>query len=161
VVATGPYQRPVIPALLQDDASLFQVHASRYREPDQLPPGAVLIVGSGAPAPKSPRSSFARAAKCIFRLAATAECRADTRARSHLWLTALGLDQTPVESRGPDKSLPLITGAYGGHTIDFRHFAAQGMTLLGRVEAGREGILDLAPTSPTAWRSGMPPTRFP
>ena len=48
VVATGPYQRPIVPALLPEDAGLFQVHASRYREPDQLPPGAVLIVGSGA-----------------------------------------------------------------------------------------------------------------
>jgi putative flavoprotein involved in K+ transport len=49
-----------------------------------------------------------------------------------------------VKNRGPDKSLPLITGAYGGHTIDFRHFATQGMTLLGRVEAVRDGTLDLA-----------------
>src|SRR5215831_3544381 len=35
VVATGPYQRPIIPALLSDDA-IFQVHASRYRRPEQL-----------------------------------------------------------------------------------------------------------------------------
>src|SRR5206468_8303572 len=48
VVATGPYQRPIVPALLPDDAGLFQVHASRYREPGQLPRGAVLIIGSGA-----------------------------------------------------------------------------------------------------------------
>jgi cation diffusion facilitator CzcD-associated flavoprotein CzcO len=48
VVATGPYQHPVIPPLLQDDASVFQVHASQYRNPDQLPSGAVLVVGSGA-----------------------------------------------------------------------------------------------------------------
>src|SRR4051794_37854538 len=48
VVATGPYQRPIMPALLQDAPGLFQVHASSYRAPDQLPAGAVLIVGSGA-----------------------------------------------------------------------------------------------------------------
>ena len=47
VVATGPYQRPVIPALL-DDSRIFQVHASRYRNPAQLPSGAVLVVGAGA-----------------------------------------------------------------------------------------------------------------
>ena len=28
--------------------SIFQVHSSNYRNPDQLPPGAVLIVGAGA-----------------------------------------------------------------------------------------------------------------
>src|SRR5437762_473420 len=48
VVATGPFQRPVIPPLLPSDADVFQVHASAYRHPDQLPDGAVLIVGSGA-----------------------------------------------------------------------------------------------------------------
>src|SRR5450432_631385 len=31
VIATGPYQRPVIPDLLPRDFGLFQVHASTYR----------------------------------------------------------------------------------------------------------------------------------
>src|ERR1700704_1495121 len=35
VVATGPYQRPVIPPLLNDETDVFQVHASRYQNPDQ------------------------------------------------------------------------------------------------------------------------------
>ncbi len=91
VVATGPYQGAVMPDLLRGHA-VFQVHASRYRNPDQLPPGAVL-----------------------------------------------------VEARGPSRLLPLITGAYGGHTIDFRRFAADGVTLLGRVRAARDGVLDIAP----------------
>mgnify|MGYP002137269235 CR=1 FL=1 len=48
VVATGPYQRPVIPPLLSADCPLHALHASRYKAPDLLPPGAVLVVGSGA-----------------------------------------------------------------------------------------------------------------
>jgi putative flavoprotein involved in K+ transport len=40
--------------------------------------------------------------------------------------------------------LPVISGAYGGHTIDFRRFAAQGVTLLGRVEAARDGVIHFA-----------------
>src|SRR5262249_40056828 len=48
VVATGPYQRPIIPSLLPKKAEIFQVHASRYRRPEKLPPGAVLVIGSGA-----------------------------------------------------------------------------------------------------------------
>ena len=48
VIATGPYKRPVIPNWLADDCNLFQVHASAYKAPQQLPAGAVLIVGSGA-----------------------------------------------------------------------------------------------------------------
>jgi putative flavoprotein involved in K+ transport len=61
------------------------------------------------------------------------------------WLAALGLDQTPIERRGPDKALPLITGAYGGHTIDFRELAQQGVVLIGHVKAAQDGNLDIAP----------------
>jgi len=42
-------------------------------------------------------------------------------------------------------SVPLITGAYGGHTIDFRHLAAEGVRLLGHVRKAHSGSLDLAP----------------
>src|SRR5262245_61466265 len=47
VIATGPYQRPVVPRLLANDCDLFQVHANAYQGPEQLPSGAALIVGSG------------------------------------------------------------------------------------------------------------------
>ena len=57
------------------------------------------------------------------------------------WLSEMGLDQTPVERRGPDATLPLITGAYGGHTIDFREFAAQGIFLVGRLQSASMGIV--------------------
>src|SRR4029078_3926330 len=48
-VATGTYQEPVIPALgAALPARIVQVHSSAYRNPGRLPPGAVLVVGSGA-----------------------------------------------------------------------------------------------------------------
>ena len=48
VVATGPFQRPSVPVCSTAFPShIFQVHASRYLSPDQLPDGAVLVVGSG------------------------------------------------------------------------------------------------------------------
>src|SRR5262245_25261546 len=49
VIATGPYQVPVIPAVSSDiPKNIFQVHSNSYRNPAQLPAGAVLVVGSGA-----------------------------------------------------------------------------------------------------------------
>ena len=49
VIATGPWQSPAIPQTNIDvPKSIFQVHSSNYRNPDQLPRGAVLIVGAGA-----------------------------------------------------------------------------------------------------------------
>jgi putative flavoprotein involved in K+ transport len=66
----------------------------------------------------------------------------------------MGLDRTPVERRGPDRTLPLITGAYGGHTIDFRDFAAQGAILLGRLESMSAGTLHFASDLADSLRSG-------
>ncbi|MEJ0078611.1 MAG: NAD(P)-binding domain-containing protein [Alphaproteobacteria bacterium] len=145
VIATGPYQRAITPPLAKDVSSVFQVHASRYTNPDQLPPGAVLVVGSGASGAQI-AEELARAGRRVF-ISVGRHKRMPRRYRGRdliWWLSELGLDQTPVEKRGPDRALPLITGAYGGHTIDFRDYAAQGMTLLGHVTAARDGAMDFA-----------------
>src|SRR5690606_30077913 len=49
VAATGGLGQPVVPAGLAAalPASVAQLHSSRYRNPDALPDGAVLVVGSG------------------------------------------------------------------------------------------------------------------
>ena len=146
VVATGPYQSPVLPALLRDDVNLFQVHASRYLNPDQLPPGAVLVIGAGASGSQI-AEELLRAGRRVY-LSVGRHTRLPRRYRGRdliWWLSAMGIDRTAVEQRGPSRLLPLITGAYGGHTIDFRRFAADGVTLLGRVKAAHDGIVDLAP----------------
>src|SRR5438445_10951804 len=60
------------------------------------------------------------------------------------WFGALRLfDMTPEQRT--HRVNPSITGAYDGHTIDFRRFAADGISLLGRVTAARDGVLEIAP----------------
>jgi putative flavoprotein involved in K+ transport len=145
VIATGPYQRPVIPDLPLRDRSLFQVHASAYRHPDQLPSGAVLVVGSGASGAQI-AEELARAGRQVY-LSIGRHKRVPRRYRGHdliWWLETMRLDQMTIEQRGPDTTLALITGAYGGHTIDFREFATQGITLLGRLQALGDGVLHFA-----------------
>jgi putative flavoprotein involved in K+ transport len=145
VVATGPYQRPLIPDVLRNE-KIFQVHASRYQNPEQLPPGAVLVIGAGASGAQIAEDLY-RAGRRVY-LSVGRHTRLPRRYRGRdliWWLAEMGVDETPVEQRGPSRLLPVITGAYGGHTIDFRRFAADGVTLLGRVQAGREGVIDIAP----------------
>jgi putative flavoprotein involved in K+ transport len=49
VVATGPYQRGRVPLVQRGlPPEVVQVHSSDYRNPDLLPEGAVLVVGSRA-----------------------------------------------------------------------------------------------------------------
>jgi putative flavoprotein involved in K+ transport len=146
IVATGPYQRPVIPPLLCQEVGILQMHASRYRNPDQLPPGAVLVVGSGASGAQITEELF-RAGRRVY-LSVGRHTRLPRRYRGRdliWWLSAMGLDQKSAEERGPDRSKPLITGAFGGNTIDFRRFAAEGVTLLGRIRGVHQGVMNLAP----------------
>jgi putative flavoprotein involved in K+ transport len=145
VVATGPYQRPVIPAVLHDDAT-FQIHASTYRNPGQLPSGAVLVIGSGASGAQITEELLHAGRRVYLSVGSHRRMPRRYRGRDLIWwLTDMGLDQTPAEARGPDRSLPLITGALGGNTIDFRRFAAEGVILLGRMEAAHQGVIEFAP----------------
>jgi putative flavoprotein involved in K+ transport len=48
VIATGPFQTPVIPRASRSlAADVVQVHSADYRNPGQLPDGPVLVVGAG------------------------------------------------------------------------------------------------------------------
>jgi putative flavoprotein involved in K+ transport len=145
VVATGPYQKPFVPNLSTDDAGLLQIHSSAYKVPDQIGRGAVLTVGSGASGAQI-AEELVRAGRQVY-LSIGRHKRMPRRYRGHdliWWLATMGLDQTPVEERGVDPTLPLITGAYGGHTIDFREFASQGVTLVGRLQSIRGQVLHFA-----------------
>ena len=48
VVATGFYGTPVVPEFASElDPRIVQMHSSEYRDPSQLRPGGVLLVGAG------------------------------------------------------------------------------------------------------------------
>jgi putative flavoprotein involved in K+ transport len=146
VVATGPYHLPVIPPLLGDDNSVFQLHASRYANPGQLPDGAVLVVGSGASGAQI-GEELRRAGRRVY-LSVGQHTRLPRRYRGRdlmWWFGAMDLLRMQPEQRGPIRVHPSISGAYGGHTIDFRRFAADGITLVGRLQAAQAGVLQFAP----------------
>jgi putative flavoprotein involved in K+ transport len=146
VVATGPYQRPVKPKILAERTDIFQLHTSGYTEPDQLPSGSVLIVGSGASGVQI-AEELHRSGRTVF-LSVGRHRRMPRRYRGHdliWWLRELGLERTPLENRGPDRALPLITGAYGGYTIDFREFASRGIILLGKAGSASGTTMEFAP----------------
>jgi putative flavoprotein involved in K+ transport len=48
VIATGPFQAPVVPSLAQDlGDEVVQMHSTAYRSPLSVPEGRVLVVGGG------------------------------------------------------------------------------------------------------------------
>ena len=48
VAATGAFQVPVIPPLVPERTGIVQMHSASYRNPGELPDGAVLVVGAGS-----------------------------------------------------------------------------------------------------------------
>jgi putative flavoprotein involved in K+ transport len=146
VVATGPFQRPIVPPLLQNATGILQLNAGSYRAPAQLPEGAVLVVGAGASGAQI-AEELMRAGRQVY-LSVSKHRRAPRRYRGHdhvWWWFTTGMDQITTEQRGPDRSPLVHTGAYGGHTIDFRDYANQGMVLLGHAESAEDGIMTFAP----------------
>ena len=148
VIATGPYQAPALPPTRAAGAvDLFHVHSSRYRNPVALPPGATLVVGSGASGCQIVEDLL-EAGRTVY-LSVGRHRRVPRRYRGRdvfWWLTEMGaLDQT-VEQRpeGRRTANPLVTGAHGGHDIDLRNYAARGVTLLGHLRGVQDGKLFLA-----------------
>jgi putative flavoprotein involved in K+ transport len=144
VVATGPYQRNLVPDLLGDHP-VFQVHAADYKNPGQLPPGAVLVAGAGASGAQIAEELLQAGRRVYLSVGRHRRLPRRYRGRDLIWwLAEMRLDQVTPEERGPARLGPVISGAYGGRTIDFRSFAADGMMLLGRIEAAHDGVLDIA-----------------
>lgn len=144
VAATGPFQRGLIPPLVPADPSLVQMHSTAYRNPGQLPPGAVLVVGAGSSGTQI-ADELQRAGRRVF-LCVGAHDRPPRRYRGKdfcFWLGVLGLWDAETPTR--EHVTIAVSGAYGGHTIDFRRLAARGITLLGRAEACDDLVMRFAP----------------
>jgi putative flavoprotein involved in K+ transport len=146
VVATGAFQRPVVPDILPEIKGIVQMHAVQYRNPEQLPDGAVLVVGAGNSGGQIAEELLRAGRRVFFSIGKHRRVPRDYRGRNlHWWMNVLGTYETTPEQRGPDRSPMVLTGAYGGHTVDYRRFAEPGMVLLGRVESAHDGVLRIAP----------------
>lgn len=151
VIATGFYQKPRIPAWGSDISSgITQLHSSRYRNPSMLPPGAVLVVGSGQSGCQIAEELYQHGRKVYL---STGSCgRSPRRYRGkdvYRWLYLTGfadrtVDQLP-SPRARFMSVPHLSGAKGGHDLNLHQFARDGVTLLGHLTGGRDTMLELAP----------------
>ena len=139
VLATGGYPRPKLPlASTAIPVNIMQLHSSQYRRPKLLPSGAVLVVGSGQSGSQiaeelhqSGRQVYLCASRCG---------RAPRRYRGKdvmWWINQMGrYDRTVDALPSPQARLachPDLSGKGGGHEINLRQLASEGVTLLGRL----------------------------
>jgi putative flavoprotein involved in K+ transport len=146
VVATGPFQRPVVPPLVPAQTHVDQMHSSAYRNAGQLRAGAVMVVGAGSSGAQI-ADELARAGRRVY-LSVGAHNRPPRRYRGRdfvWWLGVLGEWDTKVVSSGTPHVTIAVSGARGGHTVDFRQLAARGVTLLGSAASYQDGVLQFLP----------------
>jgi putative flavoprotein involved in K+ transport len=146
VAATGPFQRPIIPALVPADEGIAQIHSNAYRNPGQLPAGAVLVIGAGSSGAQI-ADELLRAGRRVY-LSVGPHNRPPRRYRGRdycWWLGVLGVWDVVAPDPSMEHVTIAVSGAYGGHTVDFRRLAARGMLLVGRAEAFKDGVMHFAP----------------
>ncbi|MGW3346192.1 flavin-containing monooxygenase [Nonomuraea rubra] len=146
VAATGPFQRPVIPDVVPGDAGLVQLHSSGYRNPGQLPEGAVLVVGAGSSGVQI-ADELQRSGRAVH-LSVGPHDRPPRSYRGRdfvWWLGVLGKWDAETPPRGAEHVTIAVSGARGGQTVDFRALAAQGVELVGRTVSYDDGVLRFAP----------------
>jgi len=136
VAATGPFQTPVIPPIAPVDDALHQLHSAHYFNPQQLPEGGVLVVGAGSSGVQI-ADELQRAGREVY-LSVGPHDRPPRAYRQRdfcWWLGVLGLWDAAASQPGKEHVTIAVSGARGGHTVDFRALAQQGVKLVGLTEA--------------------------
>lgn len=152
VLATGPYQVPLIPRLaarLPDE--LTQLHSSRYRNPEQLPAGEVLVVGTGQSGCQIAEDLHLAGRQVHLAVGSAPRVARFYRGRDVVaWLDAMGYYRKAVEEFADVDAVRFrvnhyVTGRDGGRDIDLRAFAREGMQLYGRLTGVTRAAFQFAP----------------
>jgi putative flavoprotein involved in K+ transport len=140
VIAAGGYQIPIVPRCAERlPADIVQLHSSAYRNPAQLPDGAVLVVGSGQSGCQIAEDLHLAGRKVHLCVGDAPRVARRYRGKDVVeWLHLMGYYDLPVHEHPlregvRDKTNHYVTGRDGGRDIDLRRHALDGMELYGRL----------------------------
>jgi putative flavoprotein involved in K+ transport len=151
VVATGFFQTPRIPSFCSDlSKDVMQLHSNDYRNPDQLPAGAVLVVGSAQSGVQITEELYQAGRKVFLSVSATGRLPRRYRGKDITWwLEKTGFAEMTVDQLPSPKAKFAAsaqgTGKDGGHTINLHQFVRDGVTLLGHIQSVEGQKIVLAP----------------
>jgi putative flavoprotein involved in K+ transport len=142
IIASGGYHTPIIPRLAERlPADIVQIHSEQYRNPQALPEGAVLVVGSGQSGAQIAEDLHLAGRKVYLAVGDAPRCARLHRGRDVVdWLADMGyydigVDTHPLREGVRDNTNHYVTGRDGGRDIDLRRFAREGMQLFGRLNS--------------------------
>ena len=141
IVASGGYHTPIIPRLAERlPTDIHQIHSEQYRNPQALPAGNVLVVGSGQSGAQIAEDLHLAGRKVYLAVGDAPRCARFYRGKDVVdWLAQMGyyeigVDTHPLREGVRDNTNHYVTGRDGGRDIDLRHFAREGMELFGRLD---------------------------
>jgi putative flavoprotein involved in K+ transport len=141
VVAAGAYHQPKIPKISERlPDHILQVHSSKYKNPESLPEGAVLVIGTGQSGCQIAEDLHLAGRKVHLCVGSAPRSPRRYRGKDAVeWLDLMGyyglsIDQHPQKEKVRSKANHYLTGRDGGREIDLRRFALEGMQLHGRLK---------------------------
>ncbi|MEM6452099.1 MAG: MSMEG_0569 family flavin-dependent oxidoreductase [Cyanobacteria bacterium P01_D01_bin.105] len=150
VIATGGYHQPKIPHMSAHlPSELLQLHSSEYKNPQSLPEGGVLVVGTGQSGCQIAEDLHLAGKQVHLCVGGAPRSPREYRGKDVVaWLDELGyydtpIDEHPQKEKVRTKTNHYVTGRGGGREIDLRQFATEGMKLYGRLNVIEGATLSL------------------
>ena len=145
VAATGPFQVPVTPEIVPETAGVLQMHSVAYKNPSQLPEGAVLVVGAGASGGQIAEELVDTGRKVYLSLGRHIRPPRFYRDREGAyWTGVLGRWDTVNRHKNVQNIALAISGVHTKMPIDYRLLASKGAVLVGRTAGYGDGKLTFA-----------------
>lgn len=152
VIATGGYHDPIIPDYAASiDPSILQMRSEAYRNPQSMPEGAILVVGTGQSGCQIAEDLHLAGRQVHLCVGEAPRVARRYRGRDVVeWLHLMGyydipVDKHPLREGVRDKTNHYVTGRDGGRDIDLRLRATEGMQLYGRLAGMQGSTVRLAP----------------
>lgn len=140
VIATGPYQTSVVPRMAERlPGHLRQLHSAEYRNAESLPPGEVLVIGTGQSGCQIAEDLHLAGRQVHMSVGSAPRIARFYRGRDVVaWLDDMGYYTRGIDSFDNEHAVRAranhyVTGRDGGRDIDLRQFAVEGMRLYGRL----------------------------
>jgi putative flavoprotein involved in K+ transport len=140
IIAVGTHQHPNIPGWDRKlPAEITKLHTRDYRNPGQLPDGAVLVVGSGQSGCQVAEDLHGAGLEVHLCVGNAGRIPRRYRGRDILeWDVVTGYFDLLVDDHPKGRGIrfkphPHLSGRDGGHTIDLRQLALDGVRLHGKV----------------------------
>jgi putative flavoprotein involved in K+ transport len=150
VVATGTFRTPYRPARKSFPASVLVIDACGYSDPESLPAGGILVIGSGQTGCQLAEELHGAGREVVLACgrAPWAPRRVDGRDIVRWLVETPFLDQKIADLPTPAARLVAnvqTTGQGGGHDLHYRVLQAQGVTLAGHLLGVEDGRVQFAP----------------